>query len=74
MVKKAVLQPLKSSANVGRQLRTFECDICGEEVAVTRVTSHEFHVPCRCDGVLSWAHKNPPPEFDEPKGQLELFG
>jgi len=42
------------------------CD-CGHLAVVTQRTLYEFQwtCACGCHGVISWAHVNPPPQFQQ---------
>ncbi len=55
------------------QPATYHCDVCGQTVAVQRVTAYEFTAPCKCDRWISWDHRNKPPAFASVLAQGELF-
>ncbi len=48
------------------------CGHCGAKARVTRLTDYEFELDCKCKSLVSWAHANPAPEFEESR-QVELF-
>lgn len=56
---------------MSRQSSLHKCE-CGQRVPVLPLTAYEFTWACACgeSRLISWAHKDPPPEFHAPAPSL----